>query len=155
MNIKSLCVMSFLTFMSGMAFAQDTECFVIDALYSIDVSESAKLTGNAVVVSQDGAFHMSGDGIDVYCDGTSVWTMDYKAKEVYIESLDAESGNYLKEAAGRLSGMADGSEAEFVTPDGHNGKVMVKSIKKSDRKDISSFRPMNEFDSSWVVVDLR
>ncbi len=152
LHIKLICV-SFLALVSGMAFAQTPECITVEASYSMDLEDSAKLTGKALVVYQGDAFHMSGDGIEIYCDGTDVWTLDIAAGEVYIEPLLSENVEYMHKAARKLAGMRDGSSGNFETPDGQIVKVKVISKKKSGGKDISSFRP--KYDSSWVVTDLR
>ncbi len=146
---------SFLILMSGMLFAQNGECLVIEASYSLTVSGTSRITGEAVVESQDKAFHMVGNGIEAFCDGVDIWTIDQKVKEVYVEALTSESGAAMKDIAPQLAAMKAGSEADFDLPDGMKIHIKITSIKRTDGKDVSSFRPPYEFDSSWVVTDLR
>ncbi len=153
-HLKYICA-SFLIFISGMMFAQNNGCVAVEAAYSLAVGDSSKLNGKASLTFQDDAFHLVGDGFEIYCDGSDVWTLDSRAKEVYVESLSADYEGYMDDAASKLSAMNAGSEADFMTPDGQDIHLKIISIKKSDRKDVSSFRPTEKFDSSWVIVDLR
>ncbi len=152
--LKYFCA-SFLILLSGMTFAQDKVCITIDVAYSVELSESSALKGTAVITYQDNAYSMSGNGVESYCDGSTVWTLDLVAKEVYIESVNPETREYMDDLALRLEGMKSGSQADFLSPDGQPVNIKVNSIKKSAGKDISSFRPTQDFDSSWVVTDLR
>ncbi len=152
--IKYICA-SFLTLMSGMMSAQNLESITIDFTYSVDLSEDTKLNGTAVLTYQGTSYKAVGNGVESYCDGTSVWTVDMTSKEVYIEAITPEIGEYMRDLASKLSGLKDGASAEFIAPEGQTVKVRINSMKKSDGMDISSFRPTHKFDSSWVVTDLR
>ncbi len=150
--IKYFCA-SFLILMSGMMYAQN--CVTVNVDFSVAVSESSNLTGNAVISFQGTSFKMSGNGIEAYCDGVSFWTLDKEAREVYIESLTPESEEYMRELSAKLMELKQNSKSSFISPEGQEVHIKVNSIKKSDGKDISSFRPSQKFDSSWVVTDLR
>ncbi len=152
--LKYICV-PFLILLSGMTYAQNPECVTVRARYSMALSETASMNGEAAVTFQDKAFHMTGEGFDVYCDGTDIWTVDIAAKEVYIEALGEENEEYLLDTARALAGMEPQTEANFLTPDEQIVRIEVLSLQKTDAKDISSFRPSQNFDSSWVVTDLR
>lgn len=90
-------VIIFLLFSAARGYAQDYPEF--DALYdkmsgsSITMectyifrqSSKTDITGKAVIVSQDSSYIMKGNGLDIYCDGTTIWTVDVNAKEVVIE----------------------------------------------------------------------
>ncbi len=153
-HLKYICA-SFLILMSGMMSAQNAECLTLTVSYSMDLDGSSEISGSAVVTFQDKAFTAVGDGIEVYCDGVSVWTVDSAAKEVYIETLSVDNDDYMTAAAPKLMNMDAGAEADFDAPEGTTVHVKVLAKKKSDRKDVSSFRPTQKFDSSWVVTDLR
>ena len=214
MNIKAnILIASFLTFMSGMVYSQDTS--LLDRLYedfssnlvTLDISyvleiSSTDMLGEGTVEFQDNAYHLSGNGIEVYCDGKDVWLIDPAAKEVYIEPVSEGMDAYIQNPALLFTGLKENFEVVNVKEGGHirepgvkdivydlmpkvscgieecsiqlkkdgtlyygtfvlsDGqadiiRVKVNSIKKSDRKDISSFRPTRSFDSSWMVTDLR
>lgn len=90
-------VIIFLLFSAVRGYAQDYPEF--DALYdkmsgsSITMectyifrqSSKPNITGKAVIVSQDSSYIMKGNGLDIYCDGTTIWTVDVNAKEIIIE----------------------------------------------------------------------
>ncbi len=151
---KYLCV-PFLILLSGMMLAQTEECVVLDVDYSVDISETSKLTGEAVITLQGNAFSMSGNGIESYCDGSSLWTLDLVAKEVYVEPLTPDAESYMNDLRQQLHALKDNSEIDIASPEGHMVHARINSIKKSAGKDISSFRPPYEFDASWVITDLR
>ncbi len=153
-HLKYICA-SFLILLSGMLSAQTMESFTLDVKYSVEMSESSEIKGDAVIIFQDTAYTMSGNGIESYCDGETVWTLDLVAKEVYIESITPDLKAYMKDLAKKLISMKDKSETSFLSPEGQEVRIRVISIKKSDGKDVSSFRPTQKFDSSWVVTDLR
>ncbi len=153
-HIKYFCA-SFLILVSGMVDAQEQPCVTLDIDYSVEVSETTDLTGQAVITFQGKAFAMSGNGVEAYCDGSSLWTMDTAAKEAYIESVTPEAEEYMMQLAAEISSLNAGGTASFLSPEGQKVHIRVNSIKKSDGKDVSSFRPTLNFNSEWVVTDLR
>ena len=58
-----------------------------------------KMTGSGSVSVQGDSYRMSGDGLEIWCDGRSVCTVDDSAKEVVIEPLWAGSGAFVNPAA--------------------------------------------------------
>ncbi len=134
---------------------QSDECLVFNVDYSMGGSASAKISGSATVTVQGDAYHMNGNGIEAWCDGVSIWMIDNEAKEVYVESAESASESYMQNPSRALRELKGKSEGTYVLDDGRKVHIKVNSIKKSDRKDISSFRPTQDFDSSWVVTDLR
>ena len=214
MNIKANIILaSFLIFVSGMMHSQDKS--LLDKLYddfsrnlvTLDISyvlemSSTDITGEGKVEFQGNAYHLSGNGIEVYCDGKDVWLVDPSAKEVYIEPVSEGVDAYMQNPALLFTGLKENFEVVNVKEGGHirepgvkdivydlmpkvscgidecsiqlkkDGtlyygtfvmsegqadiiRVKVDSIKKSDRKDISYFRPTRSFDSFWMVTDLR
>lgn len=211
MNMKlKYCLALFLIILSGMMHAQNTS--LLERLYSDFASANITLdfsyvigTGGSDIVGdgkvdfQGNAYHMSGNGLDIYCDGKDMWLMDTRAKEVYIEAVSDGTDAFLQNPALLFMGLkdnfnvagtkevtdaGDGSKymvfelvpevscgidactikirkdgtlhsGTFVMSEGQTIGVDIRSIKKSDRKDISSFRPTQSFDSSWMVTDLR
>ncbi len=154
LSLKYICA-SFLILVSGMAFAQNQECVTVSVTFSMALSDEAVIEGKAEAVFQGNAFRMSGEGLEVWCDGNDVWTIDGRAKEVYIETLDSDNKEYVVATTRAVAGMQAGGEADFLTPDDQLVRIKVISIKKTGRRDVSSFRPTQDFDSSWVVTDLR
>ena len=88
--------------MAGKSFAQDKDllddlclsmgnsCVETAYTYTTVVS-GLKITGDHKLEIQDGLWHMRGSGLEIWCDGKTVWTTDPQAKEVVME--DASSGD--------------------------------------------------------------
>ena len=72
-------VMSFVSRISG-GCVSFRYSFVIKTL-----SSSGKVTGEGSVLMQGASYHLQGNGMEVWCDGNSVWTADLSSKEVVIE----------------------------------------------------------------------
>lgn len=58
--------------------------------YSYSMSGQLPLSGSGEVRLQDDSFTMKGDGLEIYCDGATRWTVDTEAEECYIESVDPD-----------------------------------------------------------------
>lgn len=61
-----------------------SHCVVIDCEFTMN-TDGALAKGKCKVEVQGDSFIMTGSGIDIFCDGKSVWTLDNDAKEAYIE----------------------------------------------------------------------
>lgn len=59
--------------------------------YSFVVKGDFPLSGSGQLVIQDDAFVMTGDGLKIYCDGTTRWTVDTAAQECYIENVEGSA----------------------------------------------------------------
>ena len=95
-NIKIFICMTLLTLMSGGSYAQDTSLLdkvydkmsssCIDMSYSYTVSVSGtKNHGDGVIALQDRMWKLKGNGLEMYCDASTLWVVDPSAKEVMIE----------------------------------------------------------------------
>ena len=62
--------------------------------YSYSMSGQVPLSGSGTVSLQGDSFTMKGDGIEVYCDGATRWTVDTVAEECYIEEVKAGGRDY-------------------------------------------------------------
>lgn len=51
-----------------------------------------KMTGDGKVELQDDCFRVQGNGLDIWCDGKTRWTIDTFAEEVVAESVGAAEG---------------------------------------------------------------
>ena len=133
-----LCILAFLCLSAG---AQD-----IDAIRrKLDVSRvrvnysfvMQKVYCNGTITVQIPCFKASGNGIDVYSDGVTRWTVDPESKEVYIENAEGPD-DYAK----YLLDIEDLKLSDLVsTPISDDLSMFVFDVSK--------------LDSSWVVTDLR
>ena len=69
-------------------------CLTLKCTYSMYVSQT-RVQGEAEVMLQRNAFTMCGNGIEVYCDGTKVWTLDSSLKEACVEPVENTGVNAL------------------------------------------------------------
>ena len=62
--------------------------------YSLS-SSGVRTVGEGNVVIQDNSFVMKGNGLEIYCDGKTMWVVDPEGKEVMIESPVEGERSYL------------------------------------------------------------
>lgn len=131
-------------------------CLTLKCTYSMYVSQT-RVQGEAEVVLQGNAYTMRGNGIEVYCDGTKVWTLDQSLKEAYVEQvenagvnalLDPSSADIVFDAAGNPV------SASFIMQDGLKVDIKILSATKSKIKPEDAFRPQVDFGSDWIVTEL-
>ena len=139
-----------------------TECVSIDYEFSIVLS-GLKTTGGGTVVVQGNAYHMQGDGFEMFCDGNSTWMIDEVSKEVVIESADSQDAGLLANPIILLmnldeygiSYVVDGDKITLSLPDGTELVINVLKMTEISRKKPEAFRPPVEFSNDWIVTDLR
>ena len=131
-------------------------CLTLKCTYSMYVSQT-RVQGEAEVMLQGNAYAMRGNGIEVYCDGTKVWTLDQSLKEAYVEQvenagvnalLDPSSADIVFDAAGNPV------SASFIMQDGLKVDIKILSATKSKIKPEDAFRPQVDFGSDWIVTEL-
>lgn len=64
--------------------------------YDYVTNGTVPLKGEGKVVVQDASFILLGDGLDVRCDGKSVWTMDSVAKEAVVDAVGSDCSDYVE-----------------------------------------------------------
>ena len=89
---------------------------------TIDYSYTARVSGidnqaSGELVSQGENWIVKGNGVEMYCDGTTVWIMDPTAKEVVIEPVaDEQQTAYLTNPARVFVGLQDSFRINVATP---------------------------------------
>lgn len=109
------------------AFAERVASSRVSFSYSYEMEDrDVTLTGGGNIVVQGESYRMTGDGLDIWCDGKSICTEDTAAREVVIEPVWAGSGAFVNPAA-LVRNI--GSEFSWDTP-GHqavfNGRQTVR-----------------------------
>ena len=66
-----------------------------------------KVSGSGLLYVQGNMWYMEGNGIEIWCDGKTVWTVDPFAEEVIIESVSAEESEELTNPALMFVRMKD------------------------------------------------
>lgn len=140
----------------------EQQCVAVSYEFTTTIS-GVKTMGEGQVHIQGNAYHMEGNGIEIYCDGTSTWMIDEQAKEVFIEAAESQSAGYLANPALLLMNLDEDTESYMV----EDNKITVKIPGQSDLvvvildvqpegiKKSEAFRPPMGFDSTWIVTDLR
>ena len=59
----------------------------------------SKMTGSGKVKLQDNSFYMEGNGMEVWCDGTTRWTVDRLSEEALFESVDGSAESFATNPA--------------------------------------------------------
>ena len=131
-------------------------CLTLKCTYSMYVSQT-RVQGEAEVMLQRNAFTMCGNGIEVYCDGTKVWTLDSSLKEAYVEPVENTGVNALLDpTSADVVFDAEGNpvSASFIMQDGLKVDIKILSATKSKIKPEDVFRPQVDFGSDWIVTEL-
>lgn len=109
----------------------------ISLQYAFTIAEPAPVKLSGSLLAQGECYRAIGNGMEIYCDGTTRWTVDPESKEVYIETAES-----IEELALWQDNMQELSLTD------------VRYLPLSD--DLSPFFFDTEaLDASWVVTDLR
>ncbi|MGN1212377.1 MAG: outer membrane lipoprotein carrier protein LolA [Candidatus Cryptobacteroides sp.] len=79
---------------------------VFDYTYEA-TSRGVPVCGGGTATVYGDCFHLSGDGLEVYCNGTDKWTVDRESAEVVIEPVDDVSTTVLVNPAILSSSISD------------------------------------------------
>ncbi len=69
--------------------------------YAMDDGRTV-VTGSGTVTMQGDAYAVDGNGLEIFCDGNSIWTVDRAAREVVIEACSPESASFVMNPAALL-----------------------------------------------------
>ena len=109
------------------------------------------------VVFQDGMYRITGDGLELWCDGSVRYTLDRSAREVIVEAV-GEGEDVLANPVLFLSGL-DGAfaraDAGVQLRDGKSCRsVRLSAVKKSSvRSALLFFLDGNPFSADIVLED--
>ena len=173
-----------------------SSCVEFDMSYSIRMS-GVKLDGKGVLELQGDSWILVGNGMEIRCDGKTLWTVDPESKEVVVDSLsdDITAGiitnpavmlinlrelfslrEVLPTKEGKsliytlypkaesevsfvnmeiLKGDSSLKQLTFSLDDGTSAVVNISSTKSGKKKPAEYFSRSVNYDSSWIVTDLR
>ena len=126
--------------------------------YTIDIPVTLNYEGDALV--QGDCYHLKGNGIEIFCDGVSRWTVDAEAREVYIENAE-EVENILKEFltySKDIKATGNTVTGTLIDPeDDTNIKFALKEIAYLPlNDDLTPFKlDVESLDETYLVTDLR
>ena len=138
---------------AGRSYAQDESllnrlyekfadsCVELEYTYTSKIS-GVNISGSGMLQIQGSMWHNEGNGIEIWCDGKTIWTADLAAEEVVIDSV------------------SDASETELTNPalmfvhmkDLFNLKQVVKST--DGKADIFILEPIHEMDIDFFNVEI-
>lgn len=70
----------------------DSSCVSMGFTYSLDTG-TATVVGNGDLQVQGTSYHLTGNGLEVFCNGNTSWIIDDPAMEVVIEQASDASGD--------------------------------------------------------------
>jgi len=131
--------------------------------YTLSAKDAAQIRTDGSVLVDGNCYHIALKGADIWCDGTTRWTVDSEAKEVYIEPSDGTAEFFVnpQEHLDRISNlkMSEKSISGIYKEPSQGAEVVFKftSIAKSP---LSGSREGFSFNtealgSDWVITDLR
>lgn len=99
--------------------------------------EGAKITGNGSVTLQDDAFRLNGSGLEMWCDGSTSWTVDRSAEEILIQPVEDSGEDFASNPALLVASLDKGFSETSAGASKFNGKVVSMSV-LSPNSDVSS-----------------
>ena len=73
-------------------------CIALDCTYSVE-SDVVPVKGQCEIEFQDTSYKMKGSGLEIFCDGASVWILDSSLMEAVIEPVSDDSHTYMSNPA--------------------------------------------------------
>lgn len=130
--------------------------------YSYTVNSKTPLKGDGQILIQGDRFKMSGNGLEIFCDGITRWTLDSEAKEVYIENA-SDISDILNNPARLLEALtvtritSDSIKGTFKTDDGSAVSFAANNIRYHEpSEDMSAFTlDTKSLGKKFVITDLR
>lgn len=122
--------------------------------YAIVGLEDEVVTGTAAI--QDNCFKMEMGYLKVFCDGESIWTLDFNEQEAYIEkAYPLDLPTILELAQFNEDGTIDITWTDFESNNSAN--ITLSEIKyKNKSGNMELFRPSpDSFEGDWIITDLR
>ena len=112
------------------AFAANLASGEVSFKYSFEVKGDIPMKGNGTAALNGDSYHVFGNGMDLWCDGKTRWTIDRNAQEAYIEAVDPNVADYLSNPASLLGALDRAFEVKDVSDVTLSGKKLraVKMI---------------------------
>lgn len=117
-------------------------CVELDYSYVAEVS-GVKINGNGLLQFQDMLWHMDGNGIEMWCNGTDIWSADMEAKEVIVETVSTDNSTEFTNPAVLFIRMKDFFDLKD-TAKGTDGDSVIYVM-----------NPKTESDIEWLNVEIR
>ena len=131
--------------------------------YNLGVKGKAPVVMSGKAVIDGDCYSVQGNGVEMYCDGTTKWTVDKESKEVYVESSEG-TRDFLANPAEWLDKVSDlkvsGNSASGNYYDSFQEVELTFRFTSIKSAPFSGSTEGFVFDTSslgsdWVVTDLR
>lgn len=138
---------------AGRSYAQDESLLnrlyekFADSCVELEYSYNSKISGVSIIGHgmlqiQGNMWHNDGNGLEVWCDGKTLWTVDHASEEVIIDSVSDAAEDDLTNPALMFVHMKDL----------FNLKQVVKST--DGKADIFILEPIHEMDIDFFNVEI-
>ena len=124
----------FRTFASRVA----ASCVSFDYTFE-SMHDGVKFTGNGSAAVQGEAFRMEGNGLKIFSDGKTRWTVDADAQELIIEPVDAAATDFISNPALLVSAADKAFDAVPAGAATFKGQT-VSAYSLTPRKDVGISR---------------
>lgn len=130
--------------------------------YDLSVQEKVQVRTNGTALIDGECYRISGNGLEIYCDGATKWTVDNQAREVYLEPSDG-TREFLANPSAWLEQVHNLTVGEkvvsgvFRDPAGAEISFRFTSIKSSPQSGTTAGFTFDTsaLGSGWVITDLR
>lgn len=117
---------------------------VSSSLVSFDYSFTmptgkGKVTGSGTVKVQGASFFVDGNGLELWCDGKTLWTVDRISEEAMVEYVDDSYNGYATNPALMVSSLGDAFREESFGASKFAGKAVDASVLSPVHKGKSSY----------------
>lgn len=102
---------------------------VLNYSYILSMS-GVKTVGEGTVTTQDNAYVLRGNGMNIYCNGSTLWVMDEAGKEILIDSVAQGTDAYLSNPVLLLANL--NKIFSISTPITSGGNQIYKLTPKQD-----------------------
>lgn len=130
--------------LTGFVNKVSSSLVTFDYSFSMQTGKS-KMKGAGNVKVQDNAFYMEGNGLEVWCDGKTRWTVDRMSEEALIESVDDSFDSYATNPALMITSVDDAFNESGFGSATFQGKAV----------DASTLVPVNKGKYSMDIAKLR
>lgn len=103
--------------------------------YTYSMSGQVPLSGSGTIRLQGDTFIMKGDGLEVYCDGTTRWTVDTAAEECYIEGVKEGGFDYEANPALIVGAVDKAFKLKKTVSTTFNGQKVTQAVLEPATKD--------------------
>jgi len=141
--MRSFLVTLFLAFSVASASAQSIDVLAarlascrIELSFDCMVGTDMPVHFTGSLSAQGNCYHLRANGMDIWCDGSTRWSMDTEAKELYVET-----SNGVEEVLAYRNAISEISFSNVVITENPD--------------EVSYFFDVSKLDNSWVVTDLR